>query len=257
VNAPVLSKDFTIHTSGRKTTEDICTSSILAAGLQKTSLIDYPGKVACVVFLTGCNFACPYCHNPDLAIGRYPQRISLEDLREFLAERQSFLEGVVITGGEPTLHPGLPKLCHTIHDIGLAVKVDTNGSRPKVIAGLLHEALVDSIAMDIKTIPACYGPPLCDPSLKASVLQSIQLIMQSTCDYEFRTTCVRPFVDNAAMREIARTIQGAKRYVLQRFRSSNLLSPDFFKKNDPGFSEDQMLHLQHIVDPWVENCLIR
>ena len=113
-------------------------ASLTIAGLQKTSLIDFPGKVSCVVFLTGCNFKCPYCHNPDLALGRYPARMAMTELSAFLARRLTLLDGVVITGGEPTLHAELPVLCRHIRDMGLAVKLDTNGTHPQMLGELIR-----------------------------------------------------------------------------------------------------------------------
>ncbi|MBR9981399.1 MAG: anaerobic ribonucleoside-triphosphate reductase activating protein, partial [Desulfatitalea sp.] len=130
---------------------------MILAGLQKNSLIDFPGRVSCVAFVTGCNFACPYCHNPMLARGAYPQRITVPQLLDFLLPRRKLIDGVVISGGEPTLHPGLPDLCRAIRNAGMAVKLDTNGSRPAVLDRLIHLGLVDFVAMDIKTAPASYG----------------------------------------------------------------------------------------------------
>jgi pyruvate formate lyase activating enzyme len=236
---------------------DSIDSGMTAAGLQKTSLIDYPGKVSCVVFIAGCNFTCPFCHNPDLALGRPPRRIDLTELYAFLEERRTFLDGVVITGGEPTLQPGLGRLCQDIRAMGLSVKLDTNGSRPEILEALLDTQLVDYVAMDVKTAPHRYGPPLCPGNPEPMVRESIRLIMQKARDYEFRTTCLAPFSDEENVTAIAQAIKGAKRYVLQRFRPAIVLSPDYFKTAGPVFSEERMIRLRQIAAPRVETCLVR
>lgn len=238
---------------------------MILAGLQKTSLIDFPDKICCVVFVTGCNFTCPFCHNPELARGRFPQRITLDQFLAFLEPRRSLLDGVTISGGEPTLSPDLAALCRAIRGLGLAVKLDTNGSRPQVLARLIEERLVDYIAMDLKTDLSHYGPPLvpageASPTgadLRQSIHQSIKLIMASGLDYEFRTTCVRPFVDEKIIINIAQAIQGARRYVLQPFRDVSLLAPTFFAGRAAGFTPIEMEALRAGAAPWVATCLIR
>jgi pyruvate formate lyase activating enzyme len=230
---------------------------ITLAGLQKHSLIDYPGKVSCVAFVTRCNFQCPYCHNPDLARGEYPKRISVEDFLAFLGPRKDFLDGVVITGGEPTLYPELAELCHTIRQLGLAVKLDTNGSRPDRLHFLIASDLIDYVAMDLKTDIQGYGPPLCPETCGEDIQKSIGLIMNSGLDYEFRTTCIRPFVDASKMDRMARSISGARCYVLQRCNSGSMLNSNFFTATSAFFSDEQMAHLQQIAAPAVENCIIR
>ena len=229
---------------------------MIAAGLQKTSLIDYPGKVSCVVFLSGCNFTCPYCHNPDLARGLYPQSIHMDELLAFLDRRRRWLDAVVITGGEPTLHPQLPVLCRSIQNLKLAVKLDTNGSRPAVISDLLAGGLLDFISMDIKTAPLAYGPPLCPAHYTGQVLQSIQLIMAEAPDYEFRTTCVSPFVDCDAVSAIARAIQGARRYTLQTFHPAATLDLVFGAAASAP-TPNEMAELQALAAPLVQSCTVR
>jgi pyruvate formate lyase activating enzyme len=230
---------------------------MIFAGLQKTSLIDYPGKVSCVAFVSGCNLACPYCHNPELAKGLYPERIAADALLEYLTPRKRLLDGVVISGGEPTLASELPDMCHAIQGLGLPVKLDTNGTRPDVLQHLLAHQLVDYVAMDIKTSLNQYAPLLTTEATARQVARSIRLIMESDVDYEFRTTCLRPFVDEKIVVEIARGIQGARRYVLQAFRSSVLLDPKFFSAGDPGFSAKSMQLLRQSVVPWVADTQVR
>ena len=227
------------------------------AGLQKVSLIDYPGKIACVVFLSGCNFRCPYCHNPELLLGRRPIAMQSDQLLLFLSQRRQLIDGVVISGGEPTLCAELPELCRAIRGLGLAVKLDTNGSRPAVLARLLRDRLVDYVAMDVKTDPARYGPPLAEPRDGTAVRRAIDLLLGAAIDYEFRTTCVRPFIDETAIAAIARAIQGARHYCLQTFRSERVLAPDFWPSAPLAFSENEMDHLRAVAAPWVEHCLIR
>ena len=229
----------------------------LIAGLQKTSLIDFPGKVSCVVFLTGCNFTCSYCHNPELALGQYPERIDWTDLLAFVDQRRSLLDGVVISGGEPTLLPGLHALCRDLRNLGVAIKLDTNGSRPNVIESLLGDGLVDYIAMDLKTAPENYGPPLCNEKAGPAVLKSIETIMTGDADYEFRTTCVRPFVTEARMRAMAAAIRGARRWILQRFNPRKTLDPGYGGDTQAGLSMAQIQSLQRLAAAFAESCHIR
>lgn len=230
---------------------------MFVAGLQKNSLIDYPGKLSAVAFISGCNFTCPFCHNPELAQGRYPRKIPLEDVLDFVNSRRTLLDGVVITGGEPTLWPHLYAFCGALKRLKIAVKLDTNGSRPDVLRQVIGEGLADYIAMDIKTSLDNYGPPLCDPSEIPRVRESIRLVMEYAGDYEFRTTCVSPFVDADAIQAIADEIPNARRYVLQAFRPKTVLDQRFFNRNSGYISEAQIEKFKSIVSPLVANCQIR
>jgi pyruvate formate lyase activating enzyme len=232
---------------------------LLIGGIQKNSLIDYPGKMSCVIFLAGCNFDCPYCHNPDLARGRAPRGTCLTktDVYDFLERRLGLLDGVVISGGEPTLSPGLASLCGRIREMGYPVKLDTNGSRPDVLRGLLDMGLLDYVAMDVKTSPARYGLLTRDGCRPSDILASIRLIMDRSGDYEFRTTCVRPLVGDEIIESIARAVHGAGRYVLQRFHPGEVLHPDFFKDQDPAFDDEDLVRFQALAAPWVQECLVR
>lgn len=232
-------------------------SESLIAGIQKTSLIDYPGKVSCVVFITGCNFTCPYCHNPELARGQYPERIDRDTLLAFIGQRRTLLDGVVISGGEPTLWTGLNALCRDLRELGMAIKLDTNGSRPDVIEALLRDCLVDYIAMDLKTAPDDYGPPLCNEKAGPSVLGSIATIMNGGADYEFRTTCVHPFVTEGRLRTMAAAVQGARRLILQRFNPQKTLDPGYERASQAGPSMEQMQLLKQLAEPFVGSCSIR
>jgi pyruvate formate lyase activating enzyme len=231
---------------------------MLLAGLQKNSFIDYPGKISCVLFTTGCNFICPYCHNADLARGEYPQQLGLDEITAFLHSRQGMLEGVVITGGEPTLHEWVVDLCQSIKSLNYPVKLDTNGSRPDVLDRLLQKELVDFVAMDIKAPLEDYGPFCRIPRIKESLSESIRHIMGSATDYEFRTTCAAPFATRESIEAIARTIDGARCYVLQKFnRRAACLDPEFNRRQDPTIFADEMKRFQSLAKPFVQRCIVR
>lgn len=228
-------------------------------GIQKSSLIDYPGKLSCVIFLSGCNFDCPYCHNPSLVRGseECPASLRGDGLYEFLESRRDFLDGVVISGGEPTLQKNLVKLCETIKGLGYSIKLDTNGSRPKDIRFLIEKGLVDYIAMDIKTDPAFYDQLIMKGGNSEDILSSIETIMEDAPDYEFRTTCVKGFVDESIISSIVKIIKDAKRYALQNFHRAELLHPEFFEDKSPAFSKDELIAFKSIAEPWVQECIIR
>jgi pyruvate formate lyase activating enzyme len=232
---------------------------MIIGGIQKHSFIDYPGKASCVVFLAGCNFDCPYCHNPQLTgePGSRPPRVAPEDAFVFLEQRRGLLDGVVISGGEPTLHPDLPDFCGRIKSLGFPVKLDTNGSRPQMLRRLIRAGLVDYVAMDIKTDPQRYEGCVASRFDGSALLASLQLIMESGLDYEFRTTCVKPLVTPEAVEAIARLIRGCRRYALQPFRQNVILHPEFFDGMDPAFSFEEMTRLKRIAEPWVQSCLVR
>jgi pyruvate formate lyase activating enzyme len=229
------------------------------AGLQKISLIDYPGKVSCVIFLTGCNFTCPYCHNPELAEGRLPAggAMALSALRTFLEQRRGFLDAVVITGGEPTLSAELADLCREIKSLGYLLKLDTNGSRPKILAELIQAELVDYLAMDLKTPPEEYAPYLSRKPCAVQLAESIRRIGASGLPHEFRTTCARAFVDLGRIVAMARCIAGAPLYALQALQTERLLNPDFFSSTLQPFSPAEMAELQAAAAPYVQRCIVR
>lgn len=227
-------------------------------GLQKSSMIDYPGGVAGVVFLSGCNFHCPYCHNPSLARGQCVEEIPAQNLFEFLKKRRGFLDAVVISGGEPSVHDDLPELCRRIRQMGFAVKLDTNGSRPPMLRCLLHEGLLDYVAMDLKTLPEGYAS-LCDENnVQAALEESIALILSSGVAHEFRTTCVKPFVDYDVVSHMAASIAGAQRYFLQRFSTAGeILDPGFCPENACCFSDEELLTMRDAAARHVGCCDLR
>lgn len=214
------------------------------AGVQKHSLIDYPGKVACVVFFAGCNFRCPYCHNADLARGMAVDPMDMDAFREFLEKRRGFLDGVVISGGEPTLQEGLSAFCRKIREMGFLVKLDTNGSRPDVVANLIADGVLDFVAMDVKTDPERYVSMGLFPDGDAtSIFESIERIKGSGIAYEFRTTCVSPFVTEETFPTMLKCIAGARRYVLQPFVARNVLDPEWIDRYARALSGEEMKRL--------------
>lgn len=229
-------------------------------GLLKNSMIDYPGKLSCGIFLSGCNFDCPYCHNPDLVkgcAGRSSAEFDPANIYRFIENRKGFLDGVVISGGEPTLQEDLFDLCRHIKKLGFPVKLDTNGSRPRVIKRLIDEGLVDYIAMDMKTDPRWYATYIKANWNATAILSSIEIIMDSAIAYEFRTTCVKPIVTPAVIENISRLINGASVYALQRFHKSRMLRPDFFKENNFEYTDDELMQLKSVAEPWVKQCIVR
>jgi len=228
-------------------------------GFQKNSFIDYPGKVSCVLFLSGCNFSCPFCHNPDLAKGchEYHETMAEEGIYNFLKTRREFLDGVVISGGEPTLQKDLFQLCERIKNLGYSVKLDTNGSRPNEVKNLINEGLVDYVAMDIKTDPIYYNPTIKKGANGQDIITSIQIIMESAKAYEFRTTCVKPLTNEKIIEGIARIIKGASLYALQEFRKTEVLNPECFQEPGSWYTEDEIMNFKTIVEPWVQECVVR
>ena len=190
-------------------------------GLQKMTLLDFPGRVACTVFTGGCDMRCPFCHNYELAVGKVPPVMEEDELFAFLAKRKGLLDGVAITGGEPCLHRDLPEFMARIRELGFAVKLDTNGTHPDVLREVLTRGLADYVAMDIKNSPAKYaltaGLADTEPAFLGAVRESVRLLMESGADYEFRTTVVEELHEVGDFEEIGMWIRGAKRYFLQCF----------------------------------------
>jgi pyruvate formate lyase activating enzyme len=228
-------------------------------GLQKTSLIDYPGNISAVLFAVGCNFHCPYCHNPNLVHPEIslPASCSPEEVLAFLERRRGLIQAVVISGGEPLLQPDLMDFCREIRSLQYRLKIDTNGSRPLQLQRLLDAGLVDYVAMDIKTAPARYAPDLWAHGRPEPILQSIRILMEAAPDYEFRTTCVRPFVTAEVVQTIVRRIQGARRFILQEYQAVEVLRPEFFEGIDPRIPPLEMKSLAALAAPYVQDCMIR
>lgn len=232
---------------------------MIFGGIQQNSMIDFPGRLASVLFVPGCNFRCPYCHNPSLALNQIdPENtITIKETIDFLRERQGFLEGVVITGGEPTLQPELLSVCKKIKQLGYPIKIDTNGSRPKAIEALFAAEVVDYIAMDVKSDPDYYFPLLLSDKDPASIRSSIRLILKSGIAHEFRTTCIHPLVNLPIIQTISRLVAGADLYVLQQFHTRQVLDPDYCRESGRRHDEQTLEVFRSIAAPWVKRCVVR
>ena len=203
---------------------------MIFGGIEKFSLIDFPGKTSCILFTIGCNFRCPYCHNPELVDETVETKISEEEILDFLKTRVNLLDGVVITGGEPTLHSDLLAFIQKIKDLGFLVKLDSNGTNPKMLHEALDKKLVDYVAMDMKSPLSKYSQTVARPVDTKAIRESIYLLLNSNINYEFRTTLIKAMVTPEDVLEIAQEIKGAKNYYLQKFIPIKLLNPQFKKK---------------------------
>jgi len=208
-------------------------------GLQKTSLIDFPGIVSCVIFTQGCNFRCPYCHNADLVLPElFGNLLTEKEIFLFLKERVGRLQGVVLSGGEPTIQEDIISFIEKIKEMKYRIKLDTNGSHPDVLKRLLKENLLDYVAMDIKTSLENYSKVVGCLVDVEKIKESIALILNSYVFYEFRTTCVKPLHQEKDFGEIFHMIQNARRFVAQKFEPSQkvldkeLLQAEHFSQED-------------------------
>jgi len=226
-------------------------------GLQKTTLLDFPGRVACTVFLGGCNFRCPFCHNSALLTSEsFPEEISEESFFSFLKKRKGILDGVCITGGEPLCSKDTEDFIRKIKNEGFAVKLDTNGSFPERLENIVKSGIVDYVAMDIKNSRRNYGKAV---GLKdydtSSVEKSVSFLLENSIPYEFRTTVVKGIHENLDFCDIASWIQGAERYYLQSFvESDGVLAKD---KGLCAFSKNEMENFAEIVARTVKTVGIR
>lgn len=227
-------------------------------GLQKLTLIDYPGEVACTVFLAGCNFRCPWCYSPELVLlekSKKQPKIAEKRFFQFLKERKGKIDGVVVCGGEPTVFQKLPWFLREIKKERFLVKLDTNGSKPEVLKKILEKNLLDYIAMDVKVPLAKYEIL---PGLnvkKEKIKESIDLIKNSGVDYEFRTTVVPGIHQKEDIEKIAQSISPAKRYFLQSFLPQKTLCESFLKKKP--FSREEMEEFKKTADRHLNSCVIR
>jgi len=225
-------------------------------GLQRISLIDYPGLISAVIFLQGCNFKCSYCHNPELVDpGLFRTCLRENDVLEFLDNRRGRLDAVSITGGEPTIQERLPAFIKHIKKMGYAVKMDTNGSRPHVVKSLLDEKLLDYIAMDVKAPLEKYKNIANATIHPESIQETIQLIMKSGIPYEFRTTIVESQLEEDDILKIADMIPGANKYVLQKFVPTKTLDSRFLKEK--SFSDEKLQQIKNQLEQKVAFVIIR
>ena len=226
------------------------------SGLQKLTLLDYPGKVACTVFTAGCNFRCPFCHNAGLVLpDRLFQDVTEEEIMVFLKKRAGILDGVAVTGGEPLLHKELPAFLRQVKDLGYLVKLDTNGSFPDRLEALLSEGLVDRVAMDIKNSPDLYAKTAGIAHLDlADIERSKNLLLTGSVEVEFRTTVVKGLHSRESLIEAAKWIAGAKEYYLQQFKDSG----DVIAISGlSAYDENEMHALADAVKPYVPGVQVR
>lgn len=224
-------------------------------GIQKLTLLDYPGKVAATLFTGGCNFKCPFCQNSDLVfLPEHTMEIPVEDIQAFLAKRAKVLEGICISGGEPLLHKGLKNFLATIRDYGYQIKIDTNGSFPERLKEIVEAGLCDYVAVDIKNQPKKYAATIgIDDYDIANVQKTVSYLLENHIDYEFRTTVVKEFHTAADMKKIGEWISGAKNYYIQNYRDSEHV----IQSGLHGFTLDELKKFQEIVSPYVEHCELR
>ncbi len=225
-------------------------------GFQGTSLLDFPGKIASLVFYGGCNLTCPYCHNPSLVLepdhfDDYPVPSLVEELRR----RRAFIDGVVISGGEPTLDSGLLPFLREIKKLGLLVKLDTNGLAPKVLKEVIWDGLVDLVALDLKTAPSRYQEMHTGKVDVARLRKSVRLLLDGPVEYEFRTTCVPGWIGEAEIRELGVLIRGGGPWMLQQFVPENSLSES--ARTITPYSIDQLGFLAEIAREYVSEVGLR
>lgn len=234
-------------------------------GLQKTTLIDYPGRVACTIFLISCNFRCPFCYSAELVLPekiRNQPRISKKYLFDFLKERRNLLEGICITGGEPTVHKNLPVFIKKIKQLGYLVKLDTNGSNPEMLKKLIDKKLIDYVAMDIKAPKDKYEKVVGKKININNIEKSIEILKEGKVDWEFRTTIVSSIHLKEDIVKIAKwigdnplTSPGRGKYFLQNFRAEKTIDPKF-EKIKPC-SQDYLSEIQKAISPFFEDVQLR
>jgi pyruvate formate lyase activating enzyme len=233
---------------------------MMILGLQKTTLIDYPHKIACVVFLAGCNFRCPWCYSSELVLPikiiNQP-RISEKDFFDFLRSRKGLLEGVVICGGEPTINKELPQFIEKIKKIGYPIKLDTNGSNPEMLKDLVNKNLIDYVAMDIKTSQnSVYDSVMTEGVTINEIKKSVEFLKQGNIDFEFRTTVVPEIHTKEDFLEIAKWIGGKNvKYYLQNFRAEKTIDPEFEKMKP--FKKELLEEIAEEIFPYFKDCKVR
>lgn len=225
---------------------------IRIAGFQKLTLLDYPGHLAATIFLSGCNFRCPFCHNSDLFDPE--SLLSVEEVINALRKRIGVLEGVCITGGEPTLQAGLPDLIRTLKELGYAVKLDTNGYRPAVLKDLCNSGLVDYVAMDIKASPQKYGEAAGLPAIMLPLIEESAAFLKTGCvPYEFRTTAMPELHNEQDFLAIGKWLKGPSPYYLQAYQESDQV----YEKRFTAPSPEWMSRMRDILLPWLPAAKIR
>ena len=246
---------MTMPPSMSESTPSLSQLKVAIGGIQKLSLVDYPGHVAAALFLSGCNMRCGYCHNPELVLPeRLAPSIPVEEAMIFLKSRVGKLDGVVISGGEPTVNEDLPVLCRMIKKLGFDVKLDTNGTHPDIVRGMVEEGTIDFIAMDVKGPLEKYVEIAARPIDLEAIKDNVRLMIDSGIGHEFRTTIVREQLEVADFEKIGQLVKGAKRFALQHFRTGTTISPKF--ANYHTFTDEEFRAAQKIMERYVEECVI-
>lgn len=225
---------------------------MILSGLQKLTLLDFPGRIAATVFTRGCNMRCPFCHNASLVVGG-ADIIPEEEFFAFLESRRGRLGGVCVSGGEPTLQADLPRFIEKIKAMGFEVKLDTNGTNPEMLSSLIDGGLLDYVAMDIKSSPEGYARVSGVSPDMEKIKRSVELLLSDKIDYEFRTTVAKPLFSTGDFVEIGKLIKGAKRYYLQGFLDSG----DLIGEGLEAYSETEMQDFLAEILPFVRNSQIR
>lgn len=224
-------------------------------GLQKLSLVDFPGRTAACIFTLGCNMRCGYCHNPELVLPeQFLDAIPVDTVLDWLDTRRGKLDGVVISGGEPTIHDDIPLLARELKSRGFAVKLDSNGTRPSMIAEMIEDGLIDFVAMDVKGPLETYSEIAARPIDTDAIQQTIQLLIQSGIDHEFRTTIVKSQIPISDFEKIGQLVHGAKRFALQHFKPGITVSPQF--ENETTYGDEEFETIKKIMERHVQTCVI-
>ncbi len=227
-------------------------------GLQKLTLIDFPGRLAATVFLAGCNFRCPWCYSKELVLPdeiKKQPKISEKDFFDFLKKRKGLLEAVTICGGEPCLSKDLPQFCKKIKKLGYLVKLDTNGSTPKMLKDLIKKKLIDYVALDVKASKEKYQRLVKKKVNVKNIEKSIEILKNSNIDFEFRTTLIPTLLKKEDIFKIVRWISPTKKYYLQNFRPEKTIDPKF-EKIKP-YPQEYLLEIQKAIAPFFEICQVR
>lgn len=225
---------------------------MLIGGMQKMTLLDFPGRIACIVFTHGCNFRCPYCHNAPL-VTQMPDTMSEDEVFAYLELRRGILDGVVVSGGEPTLQKDLIPFLEKVKELGYAVKLDTNGTNPAVLREIAERGLCDYIAMDIKNSREKYPLTAACPTDMSAIEESVAFLLSGKVEYEFRTTLTRELHTAEDMRAIGEWIRGAERYFLQTFTDSG----DLVGEGMSAYSREETDALADILRPFVPSVTVR
>ena len=243
---------------------------IQIGGLQKTTLIDYPGKIACTAFTIDCPFRCPFCHNLELVLPELIEkqpRISQKEFFNFLKEKKRLLEGVCITGGEPCANSDLPEFCQKIKEVGFLVKLDTNGYDPEMVKKLIGEKLIDYVALDVKAPKEKYGKligienEVFVAKIVKNIEKMVEILKEGKIDYEFRTTVIPTLLEKEDILKIGKWLsslspgQKLPKYYLQNFRPEKTIDPKF-EKIKP-YPQEYLLEIQKAISPFFEVCQVR